>query len=362
MGSAVAAHLAKRRKRVLGLEQFPLGHELGASSGHTRIIRKAYFEGVAYVPLLIRAYELWRQLERDTTTALLDLVGLLMVGKPHGELLRGVALSSERYGVDVHELSREELARRFPQTRVLPEEMALFEPDAGIVFPEKSVAAHLQMARARGAELRENTVVEHWERSSSGALHISLAGGDIVEADQLAICAGPWLAASTCDMQLPLRIQRNVQVWFEPVNAAFDHGKMPAFFVEREEFAKPLYGFPNLGEGVKAALHAFGADTDAAALDRDIHVADVTPVREALESFIPGAANGFRFGKACMYALTPDGDFIIDRHPKDDGVVIAGGFSGHGFKFCPVVGEIVADLLDGVPRPDVDFLSLSRFR
>lgn len=361
MGSAAAAQLAKRRKRVLGLEQFELGHELGASAGRTRIIRKAYFEGLAYVPLLMRAYELWRELERETTTTLLDLVGSLMVGVPEGSMLAGVRLSMQRYGVMIDELSSEQVAARFPQARLRSNEVGLFEPEAGIVFPERGIAAHQQAARAHGAELRGGVRVVGWRRSSAGTVQVELAGGEAVEAEQLILCAGPWLAEITRELALPLTVQRNVQIWFSPATEDLSRGRFPVFFVDRPGLPKPLYGFPDLGDGVKAALHAFGAVTTPASLDREIHPADIAAVKFALDGWLPGAAGRFRSGKACMYTLTPDEHFIIDRHPQDDGVIIAGGFSGHGYKFCPVVGEIIADLVDGTTRHDVEFLSLRRF-
>lgn len=361
MGSAAAAHLAKRGKRVLGFDQFELGHELGASSGHTRIIRKAYFEGPAYVPLLERAYELWRELERETSSVLLDLVGILMVGVASGSMIQGVRRSTERYGVHVDEIGREQLAKSFPQAHFLRDEIGLFEAEAGIVFPERGVAAHQNVAVAHGADLRGGLKVASFFRTNSGTIRVTLEDGEVVETEQLVICAGPWLAGVAHDVHLPLVVQRNVQIWFAPETGDFARGRFPAFFLERADMPKPLYGFPDLGEGVKAALHAYGALTTPAQLDREIHAADVTAVKSALDAWLPGAAGEFRSGKACMYTLTPDEHFIIDRHPHDDGIVIAGGFSGHGYKFCPVVGEIVADLIDGVTRPDIEFLSLRRF-
>ena len=165
------------------------------------------------------------------------------------------------------------------------------------------------------------------------------------------------------ELELPLRIQRNVQIWFRPNVPSFSRARFPGFFIERDTFPAPLYGFPDFGDGVKAALHGFGVETDPTQLDRTVHDEDIEPVRGALETWMPGAAAAFAFGKACMYALTPDQHFIIDRHPRDPRILIVGGFSGHGFKFCPVVGEIVADLaLDGGTAHPIAFLRLDRDR
>jgi sarcosine oxidase len=267
----------------------------------------------------------------------------------------------ETYGVPMDELNGRDAARRFPAARFAPGEIGLFEPDAGIVFPELGIAAHQNAALLDGAELRGGVAVAGWRRKSAGAIQVELGDGDILEASHLILCAGPWLAELSRDLGLPLRVQRNVQIWFAPATRGFARGEFPAFFLDRAGLPKPLYGFPDLGAGFKAALHGYGAFTQADALDRTIHPADIGAVKDALDDWLPGAAGTFRSGKACMYALTPDEHFIIDRHPDDDGIIIAGGFSGHGYKFCPVVGEIIADLVDGVTRRDVEFLALRRF-
>lgn len=361
MGSAALAQLALRGRRVLGIEAFARGHDLGASAGRSRIIRKAYFEDPAYVPLLERAYELWRELERASGACLLDLVGVLMVGDPAGTVLRGARASGRLHGIALEELDSAELARRYPALRVRPGEAALFEPEAGAVFPEKANAAQLAVAEAAGAELRFETPVASY-RSEPDAIVLELAGGDRLRTERLAVCAGPWLPQLATELDVPVRVQRNVQIWFQPDVADYARGRFPAFFVERAEQPAALYGFPDFGEGVKAALHAHGDSTEARALDRSIRPADIEAVRGALDAFMPGAAGRFASGKACMYALTPDEHFIIDRHPADARIVLAGGFSGHGFKFAPVVGEIVADLmLAGRTRLPIGFLRLDRF-
>jgi len=360
MGSAVAARGALAGRRVLGLERFGEAHEFGASSGRSRIIRKAYFESPEYVPLLQRAYELWRDLETRTGTRLLQLGGLLMAGPADGAVVRGARASAAQYGVALDELERVQVARRFPALRLRDDEAVLFEREAGTVFPERTIAAHLEVARAAGAELRFGTEVLGYESRADG-IALRLAGGSTVVAGRLALCGGPWTAQVARELGLPIQVQRNVQLWFEPLTRAFGADRFPAFFIERAEWPAPLYGFPDFGEGVKAAFHAFGKTTGADALDREIHASDIEPVRAALDEAMPGAAGGFRFGKACMYALTPDQHFILDRHPADGRIVIAAGFSGHGYKFASVIGEIVTELaFEGTTRHAIGFLSLDR--
>jgi sarcosine oxidase len=361
MGSSTAAHAARRGRRVLGVERFARGHALGASSGRSRIIRKAYFEHPAYVPLLLRAYDLWHELERATNVRILDLVGLLLVGEPESATLTGAMTSAREHDLAIESLESADMRVRFPGVAPRPHEAGIFERDAGMVFPEAAIAAHLAIGEAAGAELRFETAVEGYA-SDGDVLAVTLGDGSVVHTARLAICAGPWLARAFAALPFALHVQRNVQIWFRPANAAFASDRFPAFFVDRPEWPVPLYGFPDHGAGVKAALHAWGDDTEPDRLRREIDAHDISRVRSGLDDWMPGAAQTYVDGKACMYALTPDHHFVIDRDPHDARVVIAGGFSGHGFKFASVVGEIVADLaLDGGTRHAIGFLGLRRF-
>jgi sarcosine oxidase len=289
------------------------------------------------------------------------LIGILMVSPPGSARHLGAIESAALYGLPLQQLGRTELQRRYPVLNLRADDVGLFERNAGVVFPEIATQAHLRIALEYGAQARFNTAVHGWQRAG-GALEIRLSDGEHIRAERLAICAGPWLADVTTDLNLPLRVQRNVQVWFEPSTAAYGADRFPGFFLDRDDLPAPLYGFPDFGEGVKAAFHAYGATTTPRELDRNVHAADIMAVRDTLNDFMPGAGDRYAFGKACMYALTPDEHFILDYHPNDRGVVIAGGFSGHGYKFCPVIGEIVSRMLfDEPPLVDIGFLSLRRF-
>lgn len=361
MGSAAAAHLAARGASVIGLDRFPLMHDLGASSGRTRIIRKAYFEDLAYVPLLERAYQLWHRLERDTGRTLLDFCGVLVVGSGETDAARGVMLASERYGITVRIMDTSELRNAYPHIRPLNGEIGIFEPEAGIVFPEAAIAAHLDVAASRGAILTGDTHVTGWRREGS-SLVVDIDGTPALQVEHIVVCAGPWTPATFARLGLPIIVQRNVQYWFTPETQAFSRDRFPAFFLERPELPAPLYGFPDLGEGVKAALHGFGEPTTADALNRDVEPREVAQVRAILDSWMPGAAGDLRSVKACMYSMTPDQHFAIGCDPDDDRVVFGAGFSGHGFKFAPVIGELLAQLaLDGETLLDIGFLSPTRF-
>lgn len=362
MGSAALAHCARRGLRAIGVEQFGRGHTLGASAGKTRMIRKAYFEDPAYVPMLLRAYDLWRDLERAAQTHLLQLTGLLMAGEEQSEIVAGSSLAASRYGLPVEHLSARDIRSRFPKLQPRPDEVGVYERDGGIVFPERAIEAHLRVAENAGAALRFNSPMQSWESGGDRAT-LRLADGSEIEAGALVLTTGPWIAAAFAAFGVEIRVQRNVQLWFAPQTHAYDAGAFPSFLLDRKEFAGPLYGFPDLGDGVKAAFHGAGTITTPASLERAVDEArDIAPVAEALDAWMPGAAGRFLEAKACMYSLTGDGNFVVDRHPQHANVVVCGGFSGHGFKFAPVVGEAAAQLASGETPPyDLRFLSAKRF-
>lgn len=362
IGSAIAAHCAARGASVIGLEQFGAAHDLGSSHGKSRMIRQAYFEDAAYVPLVLRSYELWRDLERETTEKLLRLTGVLSVGEESCEIISGTKRSAGEHGLRLETLSQRQVRQRYPALRLLPDEVALFEPDGGVLGPERAVRAHLQVAQKKGAELRFQVSVRGWEATPDNVA-IRLQDGTQVSARKLVLSLGPWFKETMDALGAPLRIQRNVQTWFSPSVASYNAGDFPAFLLDRAGLPAPLYGFPDFGDGVKAALHGHGQITTADEVDREVHLkSDVEPIVTAMEQWMPGAASNFREAKPCMYSLTPDGNFVIDRHPEHANVILCGGFSGHGFKFAPVIGEIAADLaLDGGSRHGIDFLSLKRF-
>jgi sarcosine oxidase len=361
MGSAALANLARRGVRAIGIEQFTRGHALGASSGRSRLIRKAYFEHPSYVPLLLRAYEAWREVEAATNQRIFYETGLLMAGPPESVVLQGALRAARTYDLPIEELDAAQIVARFPMMHPAPGEVGVYEPDAGFVVPEVSFEAHMRIAQAHGAAARFDTTVLDWRRAD-GMIRLRLAGGETIDASRVVACAGPWWATHA-DGAMPIRLQRNVMHWFTPASDAFTLGRCPSFLIERAGAPERLYGFPDHGYGVKAAFHGYG-DALAAPeqLDRSIRPGDVTVVQAALDAWMPGAAAAWNAGKACMYAYSPDEHFIVGLHPGDPQIVLAGGFSGHGFKFAAVIGEVLADLaLEGGTSFDIAFLSPARF-
>ena len=365
MGSAAAYHLAGRGKRVLGLERFSPAHDRGSSHGRSRIIRQAYFEGAEYVPLLLRAYELWERLERETGQELMTLTGGLMIGREEGELVSGSVFSADEHGLPYELLDAREIRRRFPAYAPSPQTVALYEKNAGFVRPEESVRAHLDRAASLGADLRFEEPVLSWEATGSGVRVETPI--DSYEAERLVISPGAWAPRLLADLGLPLEVTRQVMFWFEPVDGLdlFLPERFPIFIWEPDD-GNMFYGFPAQDDdsGVKTAFfRAGGVPTDPETIDREVREEEVGFLRGYLAEHVPDLAGRCLGAKACMYTNTPDEHFVISPHPEHPQVAVACGFSGHGYKFCGVVGEILADLAtEGSTRHPIDLFSPARLQ
>jgi sarcosine oxidase len=255
MGSAAAYQLALRVKQVLGLEKHSPAHDRGSSHGRSRIIRQAYFEDAAYVPLLLRAYELWEQLEKETGRELMTLNGGLMIGRRDGELVAGSVESAEEHDLPYELLEAKEIQARFPAFVPDPETVALYEEKAGFVRPEETVKAHLDRATALGADLRFEETVLSWEASPSG-VRVETPEGSY-EAERLVIAPGAWAPRLLEDLALPLEVERQVMYWFEPTGGLgpFLPERFPIFIWEPDD-GNMFYGFPAQDDdrGAKAAF------------------------------------------------------------------------------------------------------------
>jgi sarcosine oxidase len=364
MGSAATYRLARRGERVLGLERHTPAHDRGSSHGRSRIIRQAYFEGPEYVPLLLRAYELWEELERETGSELMSLTGGLMIGRSEGELVSGSAASADEHGLPYEMLEGEEIRRRFPALSPSPGTVALFERRAGFLRPEESVRAHLDLAAAAGADLHFEEPLLSWG-VSGGGVRVETPDGSY-EAGRLVISPGAWAPRLLSDLGLPLEVTRQVMYWFEPTGSIelFSPERFPIFIWEPDD-GNMFYGFPvqSTESSVKTAMfRADGVPTDPETIDRDVRETEADVLRGYLAGCIPDLAAGRCLdAKACMYTNTPDEHFVISVHPENPQVVVACGFSGHGYKFCSVVGEILADLaIDGSTSYPIDLFSPTR--
>jgi len=343
MGSAAAFHLARRGMRVVGFDRFAPPHSFGSSHGKTRIIREAYFEHPAYVPLVQRAYRLWSELETDSGTPLLLRTGGIMIGRPESALVAGARESAERHALEHEALSSAEIKRRFPCLRPDADVIGIYEPRAGILFPEACLRAHLRLARSHGAEIHTHEPLAYW-RADRGGVSVTTQKATY-QAECLVISAGAWTCQLLADLHPPLTVERQVQFWFDPVRAhpSFAPPCCPVHLWEFDD-QQFVYGLPDLGEGVKVARHHRGACGSADSLQYEVGAEEIADMRSLVRRFAPDAEGALRSAAVCLYTNTPDGHFWIDRHPAHANVLIASCCSGHGFKFATVVGEILADL------------------
>ncbi len=354
-GSAVLAHLASRRKKVIGFDRFSPPHPHGSSGGHTRLIRKAYFEHSDYVPLLLRAYELWERLEKETGRKTFHQTGLFIAGQAYDPTLVGARTSAEAHNLDIEELDANATQKRFPHFRFPKNFSSFWEKEAGFLLTDEAEQSHLEWAERCGAEIRGFEPVEKWS-STGSSVEVHTRKGKYV-ADSLVFTAGAWQKELLKLEELSLVVHRVPMFWFrspkEFAHSCFAFSMPQGFF----------YGFPDVaGMGVKVALHKpLQVESDPTNRILDVRPGDFEPVKEFLKACIPSLDPEYIAYSVCLYTMSNDSHFIIDKHPKFQNVVLISACSGHGFKFTPVIGEIAADLVvDGVTKHPVGFLSLSR--
>jgi sarcosine oxidase len=358
LGSAALYHLARRGRSVLGLERFDVPNELGSSHGITRIIRLAYYEHPSYVPLLRRSYELWRELETAAGEQLLHITGSLDAGPPGSFVFEGSRRSCEEHGLEHEVIDAAEVARRFPAYRLPAETLALFQPDGGFLLPERCIVAHVELAQALGAVVQARERVLEWEPTDDGVRVTTDRG--VYEAERLVLTAGAWLGELA---GLPVVAERQVLAWLQPLRPElFAPGRFPVFNLMVEEgryYGFPVFGIPGFKFGRYHHLEEHG---DPDVLDREPRREDEEVLRAFASRYFPDGAGPTLTLKACLFENTPDEHFLLGPHPEHDQVVVAGGGSGHGFKFASVIGEIAAELALGeAPRLDIGLLEPQRF-
>lgn len=366
VGSAAACHLAGRRRRTLGIEQFQPAHDRGSSHGGSRIIRQAYHEHPDYVPLVRSSYELWRELEHNTDSELLTITGGLLIGPENGEVVQGALRSARQHLVPHELLSPPDIRRRFPLFHAGEGEAGLLEGTAGFLRPERAVRAHLQQAANAGADLHFGEVVTEWSATPGGGVSVT-TDRDTYKAESLILAPGAWAPEVMRALGLPLVIRRHMMCWFDPIADAplFSPEHFPIYLWQSSS-GTILYGFPAIDGprgGAKAAIHTGGDICTPDELERGLLPKDEEEIREQLSRLLPALNGPLLHSSACMYTLTPDEHFLLGPHPEWPQVTIACGFSGHGFKFCSVLGEILADLADTrMTRHSIEFLSPARFQ
>lgn len=361
VGGAALYHLARRGLRVLGIERFSPGHARGSSHGGTRIIRQAYFEHADYVPLVLRAWQLWEELSERRGEAMFEQVGLLQVGRPEGDVVKGVLGSAKKHALEVEELTSAEIARRWPGFSAADGMVGAYERRAGYLHVERAVLAHIAEAAAAGADCMFDRTVLSWRGDGAGV--VVTTDVEEIRAGKLVLAAGPWAASLLADFAVRLEVLRKPVFWLATRDAAYRAERgCPCFLFELPTGI--FYGIPQIDDrGVKVAQHTAGdLVADPLEVDRDLHAEDQRCVRAFAAECLPAARGEVRDHSVCMYTMTPDANFIIDQHPSFPQVTIVAGLSGHGFKFLPVLGEIAADLaIAGATELPIGFLRISRF-
>ena len=360
VGSAALYHLAKRGAKVLGLDRFAPGHDRGSSHGRSRLIRRGYFEGSQYVPLIDEAWKLWEDLAEQRKQPLLEKVGLIHVGPTDGAVLQGVRTSAKDHSVAIEEWSPAE-ARSHLNGFTIPDEMTtLFEKEAGILDVERCTEGYAEEAIQLGAELRIGATVRHWTAKGSGVSVETESG--LFTADNLVVTVGPWAKDLLLDLCIPFEVRRKPAYWYEPTTEDYLYRNgAPAFVYDTPQGV--FYGLPQLDDhGVKIAEHSHGQRVpDPLAVDRSLDTTDQRRVEAFLESYLPGLKRRCLHHTVCMYTMSPDQHFVVDRHPETPNVVFAAGLSGHGFKFASVLGKVMADFVTtGKTDSPVGFLSSQR--
>ena len=363
MGSAAAWQLAKRGQRVLVLERYDIPHAQGSSHGISRIIRLPYYENPAYVPLLHRAYELWREAEAASGRELLVITGSVDASPETDPLFQGALASARLHGLRHEVLSGAEVNARFPGYRLPESHRAVFQPDGGLVASERAVVAHTELAQADGAVVHAREQVMGWDASGSGEGVTVTTDRGRYEAGRLVLTAGAWMGELVPLLAGRAVPERQVLAWLQPHQPAlFNPNRFPVFNLQVEEgryYGLPIYDVPGFKFG---RYHHRGETGRPETLLREPDEADEKLLRTFGERYFPEGSGPVMALRACMFTNTPDEHFILDHHPAYKQVVLASPCSGHGYKFCSVIGEILADLAtgDGTTPHDIAYLRLSR--
>jgi sarcosine oxidase len=362
MGSATVYHLARRGVRVLGVEQYDIPHAQGSSHGVSRIIRLAYFEHPAYVPLLQRAYELWWSLEHEVQERLLFITGSLDIGTADSPLFDGALRAAQLHHLVYEVLEAQVLRQRFPGYGLQAPLLGLYQPQGGLLASERCIVAHVTAALRQGADIHGREALTGWEPTTDGVLVRTNRGQ--YQAQRLVLTAGAWTPRLLERYQGTLQPERQVMIWMQPRTPAyFQVGRFPVFNMAVEE--GNFYGFPiHSIPGFKCARwhHLEQVVHDPATMDRDCHPEDEALLRAFVRQYFPAGDGPTLSMRTCLFTNTPDGHFLIDAHPDCSRAWLAGGFSGHGFKFCSVMGEILADLAEtGTTHHDISLFRAARF-
>lgn len=361
MGSSTLYNLAKRGRRVLGLEQFDIPHAEGSSHGVNRIIRLAYYEHPSYVPLLRRAYELWSEIESVTGEQLLYKTGSIDTAPSGHEVFEGSLESCLLHDIPHRVLNHAQINEQFPGYQLPPGHMGLLQEDGGFVLSERSIVAYANAAMSAGAEIHAREVVTGWE-PDQGGVRVFTDRSEYT-ADRLVITAGAWTSGMIPILHELAVPERQVLAWLQPLDGSLYTPEVfpvfNAYFDEGRYYGFPVFGIPGFKVG---RYHHLEQVIDPDSEIKTVTGEDEAVLRSAVERYFPKANGTTMTLKTCMFTNTPDEHFIVDLLPGNTQVAVAAGFSGHGFKFASVIGEILADLaMTGETEHNIDLLKIDRF-
>lgn len=344
MGSAAAYHLARAGKKVIGFEQFNIAHDMGSHHGESRIIRFAYDEGEHYVDMALRAIDLWRELERESGNTIFTRTGGLYISHPeNGRFFDNSLNVAKRRNFEHEVLSYSQINKHYPAFNLPDGFRAFYEPASGYLLSKQAVHNLANLAKKCGADLRENTIIKNIDLGPDD-IKIETAEGTF-EAEKIIICAGAWLAKILPELNPYISVSRNVTCWFSPADNAnhFKPHSMPIFTLADQ--TATAYGFPMTERAaIKMGIHDEYNIVDINHISRTASDDDIARVERFADTYFNLKDAQIIDTSVCLYTMTPDRDFIIGPHPENQNLLIAGGFSGHGFKFAPVVGEILCNL------------------
>ena len=362
MGSAAVYHLARRGLQVLGLEKHAIPHEMGSSHGYSRMIRYTLQEHPSYVPLVRRSYELWHEMEETAGEELMVTTGSIRAGAPDSPFFLNAQEACDLHSIPYEILTASEVNKRFPGYRFPEEISSVYQADGGFLLPERCIVTHVQAAERAGADVHSQETVLDWEVRGDGVQ--VRTDRDTYTAGRLVVTAGPWAANLVPELAAYAVPERQVMGWFQPKRPELYAAEaFPVFGLFTEEGR--YYGFPSHAvPGFKIGrAHHLLQKVDPDAIDREVHPEDEDILRQVVNRYFPLAAGKLLDGKTCMYTNTPDEHFMIGTLDGQPQVSVAAGFSGHGFKFASVIGEIMADLAQsGATEHDINLFRLDRFK
>lgn len=362
MGMAAGAFLSQQQVKTVLIDAFDPPHNRGSHHGDTRMIRHAYGEGRQYVSLVKRAQQLWEELEEQTDYKIFEKTGVIGLGPRDSAFLQETIAAANKYELPLEVMDSREVKEKWPGFSVPDHFIGCFEAESGLLFSENAIQAYKDIAIKNGAQLVTNTPVQQIESNDSSGIKITTKN-KVFWAKKAIVTVGAWASKLLPDLKLPIQPTRKAFGWFDTPTDLFDAANFPSFYIEDKD--NMCYGFPNVnGTGLKIGRSDGGQGIDPNKHTQNFgqYESDEEDLRFFLKTYMPEANGPLKQGKTCLYTISSDNDFIIDHHPENENIIFACGFSGHGFKFSSVMGEVLSEMaVNGQSKFDLSMFSLKRF-